>query len=89
MMILLAHETFEDALESACVLNALGPYARKLLAACVETTGATRKQLSKAAKDLESAGFLFIREPDDPWNGEFYLKPTLAGEEALEILDEN
>ena len=87
-MMLIAHESMEQALESAAILVTLGSPARKLLAEAVEATGVKRKQLSKAAKDLETAGFLFVRDSGNLWESQFELMPTLAGEEALEALDE-
>ena len=87
-MMLISHESMEQALESAAILANLGLPARKLLAEAVEATGVKRKQLSKAAKDLETAGFLFVRESGNLWESQFELMPTLAGEEALEVLDE-
>lgn len=87
-MIFLAHDSEEHAKESAVVLASLGGHARKLLADSVVTTGVTRKRLSKAAYDLESAGFLFVREIGNVWEPLFQLTPTLAGEEALQVLDE-
>lgn len=87
-MFLIAHESLEHAQESGKLLSALGAPARRLLTEAVETTGVTRKQLSKAAKDLETAGFLFVRDTGNIWESEFRLTPTLAGEEALEVLDE-
>lgn len=87
-MMLIAHESMEQARESAVILVRLGSPARKLLAEAVEATGVKRKQLSKAAKDLETAGFLFVRDIGNLWESQFELMPTLAGEEALEVLDE-
>ena len=87
-MMLIAHESMEQARESAVILVRLGSPARKLLAEAVEATGVKRKQLSKAAKDLETTGFLFVRESGNLWESQFELMPTLAGEEALEVLDE-
>lgn len=87
-MMLIAHESIEQARESAAILVTLGSPARKLLAEAVEATGVKRKQLSKAAKDLETAGFLFIRDTGTIWESQFDLMPTLAGEEALEALEE-
>lgn len=87
-MMLIAHESMEQARESAVILVKLGSPARKLLAEAVEATGVKRKQLSKAAKDLETAGFLFVRDSGNLWESQFELMPTLAGEEALEVLDE-
>lgn len=87
-MMLIAHDTLEQAQESASALAALGQHARKLLAECVEATGVKRKQLRVAAKALESAGFLFVRDTGNIWESEFQLMPTLEGEEALQVLDE-
>ncbi|CAN7747473.1 hypothetical protein [Duganella sp. LjRoot269] len=87
-MIWLAHESEEHAKESAAVLAGLGFRACKLLADSVVTTGVTRKRLSKAAHDLESAGFLFVRDVGDSWEPVFQLTPSLAGEEALQVLEE-
>lgn len=87
-MVLIAHDSLEHAQESASILAALGSHARKLLAECVESTGVKRKQLSAAAKALETAGFLFVRDTGNIWESQFELMPTLAGEEALEVLDE-
>lgn len=87
-MMLISHESMEQVLESAAMLVNLGLPARKLLAEAVEATGVKRKQLSKAAKDLETAGFLFVRDSGNLWESQFELVPTLAGEEALEALDE-
>jgi DNA-binding IclR family transcriptional regulator len=87
-MLLIAHESLEAAQESASILRALGGAARRLLAECVEHTGVKRKTLSAAAHDLEAAGFLFVRDQSTIWSSEFDLVPTLAGEEALEVLEE-
>jgi len=87
-MILIAHDSLEHAQESARVLAGLGSHARKLLAESVEATGVKRKQLSAAAKVLESAGFLFARDTGTIWESQFELMPTLAGEEALQVLDD-
>jgi hypothetical protein len=77
-----------DAKESAMVLAGLGSHARKFLAESVETSGVTRNALSKAAKDLETAGFLFVRDVGSIWESKFDLTPTLDGEEALEALED-
>jgi hypothetical protein len=87
-MLLIAHESLQDAQESAGILRALGGAARKLLAESVENTGVKRKALSAAARALENEGFLFIRDNSTIWSSDFELVPTLAGEEALELLDE-
>lgn len=87
-MVLIAHDSLEHVQESAKILVGLGSHARKLLAESVESTGVRRKQLSAAAKALETAGFLFVRDTGNIWESQFELMPTLAGEEALEMLDE-
>ena len=87
-MVLIAHDSVEQAQESARALAALGSHARKLMADCVEATGVKRKHLSAAARALESAGFLFVRDTGSIWESQFHLVPTLEGEEALQILDE-
>ena len=87
-MVLIGHESIQEAEESAQVLSRLGARSYKLLADCVESTGVKRKELSAAAKALEDAGFLFVRDIGNIWDSEFQLLPTLAGEEALLVLDE-
>jgi hypothetical protein len=87
-MQLIAHNSMEEAKESANVLAELGTSARKLLAEVVEKSSVNRTKLSKAAKDLENAGFLFIRDHSNIWESEFEFSSTLSGEEALEVLDE-
>ncbi|MYM92539.1 hypothetical protein [Duganella vulcania] len=87
-MIFLAHDSLEQAQESAKALAALGQHARKLLAECVESTGVKRKQVSAAALALESQGFLFVRDIGTLWQAQFELMPSLQGEEALQVLDE-
>lgn len=87
-MYLIAHETMEEALASSSVLKGLGSAARRLLAESVEHSGVTRKQVSAAAASLESSGFLFIRDKGFVGSPEFELMPSLAGEEALEALED-
>lgn len=87
-MMLIAHESIEQVKESAAILASLGASARKILAEAVEATGIKRKQLSTAAKNLEAAGFLFVRDTGDICEAQFELMPTLLGEEALEALEE-
>lgn len=87
-MYLIAHDSMEQARESAAILAALGASARKLLAEAVEGAGVKRNQLSKAAKDLEATGFLFVRKTGNEWEDQFELTPALVGEEALEVIDE-
>lgn len=87
-MLLIAHDSLEHVHESAKALAGLGSSARKLLAESVESSGVKRKQLSAAAKALETAGFLFVRDTGNIWESQFELMPTLAGEEALQVLQE-
>ncbi|KWA84136.1 hypothetical protein WL29_22495 [Burkholderia ubonensis] len=86
-MFLLAHETVDDAKASAQALRSLGARARKLLEECVEHQEVSRSKVSQAATQLSDAGFLFINDVGDIWKNEFELRPSLAGEEALEILE--
>lgn len=87
-MRLLAHETAEDANASAVTLQSLGRHARKLMAECVEHQELTRTKLSAAARALNDAGFLFIREIPAFLDVSYELSPSLLGEEALEALEE-
>lgn len=85
---LLAYETAEDAKAAAQVLCQLGAHARKLLAECVEHQEVRRTKTSKAANQLSDAGFLFISDVGDMWQAAYLLRPSLAGEEALEMLEQ-
>lgn len=89
MILLIAHDTLEQAQDSAKTLKELGHHALKLMAECVEFTGVKRKQLSSAAKLLEDAGFVIVYERGDGSDSQYELMPTLEGEEALELLDES
>lgn len=85
-MVLLGHNSMEEAEASADVLKSLGAHAIRLLSEAVIDTGVRRTAISKAATALENNGFLSIKSVgymDDA----FDLVPTFAGEEALEILD--
>lgn len=86
---LLHYETDADAHAAATQLRALGPHARRLLEMCVETQGLKRKKISAAAELLSACGFIFIRDSSDMWKAEVTLRPSLAGEEALEALESN
>lgn len=88
-MLLLAHETQEDADAAARCLSELGASARRLLERCVASQGECRKSLSGAANALSDAGFLFIRDIGDKWSPQFMLCPSLSGEEALEALEQS
>lgn len=84
-LILVDQDEIEQAVED---LRAMPSASRTLLAACIEHQGVARTRCSKAARDLESAGFIRIRERE--WGAEtpFDLLPTLAGEEAMQALED-
>jgi hypothetical protein len=83
---LLFHESEDEARAAAIVLRGLGGHARRLLEECVEQQELTRKKASAAARSLENAGFVFVRETSDLYDPSFIITPSLAGEEALEAL---
>lgn len=87
-MLLLAHDSEASAKASALQLRSLGGHARRLLEECVEHQGITRKKVSTAATQLSDAGFVFIKEGLDHWSPECTITPSLAGEEALEMLEQ-
>jgi hypothetical protein len=84
---LLAHEDDAAVKASAAVLKGLGGAARRLLVECVEQSQITRKTLSAAAKALDAAGFIFVRDEGTIWDDCFALSSSLAGEEALEMME--
>lgn len=86
-MFLLAYENEEECIAAAHSLRALGGRARNLLAECVEHQGVTRTKRSKLSDDLENAGFVIIKDSDDLYMRDIRISPSLAGEEALEMLE--
>lgn len=82
------YETDEEVQAAAQTLRGLGGHARRFLAECVEKQGVKRRALSAAGKALENAGFVFVRNVGDVFEELIEITPTLAGEEALEVLDE-
>lgn len=84
---LLGHETEDDVHASALLLRGLGGHARRLLEECVAEQQLTRKAVSAAARALENAGFIFVRDEADIFEPKFVLTPSLTGEEALEALE--
>jgi pyruvate/2-oxoacid:ferredoxin oxidoreductase beta subunit len=84
----LHHESDAQANAAALELKALGLSAVRLLAECVEHQGIKRKTISKSAEALYSAGFIFIRGTVFYSDDAYDLSPSLAGEEALESLEE-
>jgi len=81
-------ETDADANEAASTLRALGGHARKLFSQCIAAQGVTRKTVSQTALALENAGFVFVRDKSDVFELEFEIRPSLAGEEALDALEQ-
>lgn len=88
-MVLLAHETEADARAAAEILRGLGNRARRLLEEVVEHQGVTRSKISLSAQQLDESGFIFVRETGDMWEPCFLITPSLAGEEALEALEQS
>jgi len=80
--------TPEEAKEAAADLAKLGRRARKLLAECIETQGVKRTRASSAANALEDAGFVRILDRGTVFETDIEIVPTLAGEEAMEFLEE-
>ena len=80
-------EEDEDALNAAKQLKSLGSPARKLLSDCIAESVVTRRQASPSAEALCKAGLLFIRDTGDVFFKEVKLSPSLAGEEALDLLE--
>jgi hypothetical protein len=87
-MLLLAYADVAAAEAAANHLRSLGAQARKLLEQCVENQGVTRKKASRAANQLQDAGYVFLTESVDLWCPEWSIRPALAGEEALEMLEQ-
>lgn len=87
MIELFFFESESEAIAAAHALEKLGGRAKKLLAECIEHQGITRKSASTAARALESEGFLFITESDDIFDKSVEMKPSLWGEEAMDLLE--
>lgn len=87
-MLVFFFESEAVAHEAAEVLRGLGRQARQLLELCVQTQGVERRSLSKAAQALADEGFAFIRDESDIFEKKYHITPSLAGEEALEMLEE-
>jgi hypothetical protein len=81
---------FETALErwqAANDLHKLGGHCISLLAEAVEHQCIKRSKASPVAEKLYNQGFIFI-DVQSYWTTELTIKPSLWGEEALEILDD-
>ena len=87
MIELFFFESESEAMEAAHALEKLGGRAKKLLAECIEHQRITRKSVSEAARALENEGFIFIKESDDLFDKAVEMKPSLWGEEAMEVLE--
>lgn len=80
-------ESVGEAQSAVTDLRALGGAALRLLRECVQEQGVTRSKASAAAIALEDAGFVFIRDLC-VFDDSVRITPSLWGEEALELLDE-
>ena len=87
MVELFFFESEAEAIAAAHILEKLGGSAKKLLAECIEHQTITRKSVSEAARALENEGLIFIRESDDLFDKSVKIKPSLWGEEAMEMLE--
>jgi DNA-binding MarR family transcriptional regulator len=87
-MLYLHFDDGDSAKVAAEDLRALGGHARRLLADCVEHQGVTRSKTSKAIEALSSQGFIFVRDLEDLCAPQLLITPSLAGEEALAMLEE-
>lgn len=87
MVELFFFESEAEAIATAHALEKLGERAKKLLAECIEHQIATRKSVSEAARALENEGFIFIRESNVLFEKSVEMKPSLWGEEAMEMLE--
>jgi hypothetical protein len=67
-------------------LNALGPRCIAALSELVETQGLRRTKPSAMFMLLEDHGFCFVRELNE-WSKAVEIRPSLWGEEALELLE--
>lgn len=74
--------------QAAQDLRAQSTAARRLLAQSVEAQELTRKAVSEAARALEDAGFVYVREIGHVMDRDYRITPSLWGEEALEALQE-
>lgn len=80
---------FGSAAERWCAandLNSLGPRCVTALSELVETQGVRRTKPSAMFLSLEDHGFCFVRELNE-WSKEVEIRPSLWGEEALELFE--
>lgn len=87
MIELFFFESEAEAIAAAHALEKLGGRAKRLLAECIEHQSVTRKYVSEAAREFENEGFIFIKESYDLFDKSLEIKPSLWGEEAMEMLE--
>ncbi len=87
MIELFFFESEAEAIAAAHALEKLGGRAKRLLAECIEHQSIIRKSVSEAARALENEGCIFILEFDDLFDKSVEMKPSLWGEEAMEMLE--
>lgn len=87
-MLLIGHDSLEAAEKSAELLLQMGRAAVRILADCVEHQELKRQTLAKSTQQLESAGFVFIRDVGTVWEHQYVITPSLTGEEALELAEQ-
>ena len=83
------HSWFSSPSERWCAandLNSLGPRCITALSELVETQGIRRTKPSAMFLSLEDHGFCFVRELNE-WSKAVEIRPSLWGEEALELLE--
>lgn len=85
----LIYETADEATSAAHDLRSLGAPAIKLMREVVEHQELHRTKASDAAKKLEGAGFIRIMGGEVFSEDGVVLRSCLAGEEALDALDES
>ncbi|OAI13202.1 hypothetical protein A1507_17695 [Methylomonas koyamae] len=85
MIDLFFFETEAEAIAAAHALEKLGGRAKKILSECIQHQIITRKSVSETARTLESEGFIFIKEFDGLFDKSFEIRPSLFGEEAMDI----
>ena len=81
-------QTAAELQHAVATLRALPATAHRLLIECMEHQELVRQRPSAAARALESAGFVIIRDTDGWFSSQVRISPTLAGEEAMLALEE-
>jgi hypothetical protein len=81
-------QTAAELQHAVATLRALPTTAHRLLSECMEHQELVRQRASVAARALEAAGFVMIRDTDGWFSSQVRISPTLAGEEAMLALEE-